>query len=259
MSEDVLLRTRHNRVTVLRLNRPDRLNAMSEELLAELDVSLTEIAADPNTDALVLTGAGRAFSAGGDVRTLTAWQDLPVPERRAWFERAARVAERLAELPIPVVAAVNGAAAGAGFDLVLAADLCLAGRTASFGSGFVQLGLVPDMGGAWLLPRVVGLSRARRLILGGERIDAETARDWGIVVRVVEDDQLYGSAIEAAAGLASAGTKAAYAAAKRALLDGSGSFADALRSGAAVQTLLMDTPEHRHRAERFLAGADRRG
>ncbi|MFF4763765.1 enoyl-CoA hydratase/isomerase family protein [Streptomyces sp. NPDC001292] len=259
MADEGLLRERRGRVMLLRLNRPDRLNAMNGELLEALHAGLAEVAADPDADALVVTGAGRAFSAGGDVDTLTSWQGLASAERRVRFQRAADLAMRLAELPLPVVAAVNGAAAGAGLDLALGADLCLAGRSASFGSGFVAMGLVPDMGGSWLLPRVVGLSRARRLVLGAERIDAETAREWGMVARVVADDELEATALEAATGMAAAAARPAYTEAKRALLDGARSFADALHLGASTQSFLMDTAEHRRRTEQFRARADGRG
>lgn len=255
MASDILLTERHDAVAVLRLNRPEQLNAMTEELLLALDAAVAGIAADPGVDALVLAGAGRAFSAGGDLDTLTAWQSLSAAERRTRFTWAADLATRVAELPVPVVAAVQGAAAGAGLDLALCADVCLAGESATFGSGFVAMGLVPDMGGAWLLPRVVGLSRARRLVLGGERIDAATALDWGLVARVVPDDGLAAAAVETATRMAGAATRPAYAEAKRALMDGARAFPDALSLGASAQSFLMDTPEHRSRTARFLAKA----
>lgn len=259
MAEDVLLQASQDRVLVLTLNRPDQLNAMTEELVEALHRGLDSVLADPAIEAVVLTGAGRAFSAGGDVDTLTEWQSLTAWERRLRFERAAALAIRLAEVPVPVVAAVNGAAAGAGLDLALGADLCLAGGSASFSSGFVAMGLVPDMGGSWLLPRVVGLSRARQLVLGAERIDAATACEWGIAARVVTDDELPAAAVAAAKRMADAGTGPAYAEAKRALLDGARPFADALHIGASTQSFLMDTAEHRRRAGQFRARADRRG
>jgi 2-(1,2-epoxy-1,2-dihydrophenyl)acetyl-CoA isomerase len=258
VADDILLRERHGGVMLLRLNRPERLNAMTAELLEALHRGLDEIAAAPDTEALVLTGAGRAFSAGGDMDTLTGWQQLTAAERRVHFERAAELALRLAELPLPVVAAVNGAAAGAGLDLVLGADLCVAARSATFSSGFLALGLAPDMGGSWLLPRIVGLSRARRLILGGERIDAETAREWGIVADIAEDDELESVALQTATRMAAAGTRPAYAEIKRALLDGARPFTEALHLGASAQSFLMDTAEHRHRVQRFQARAGRR-
>jgi 2-(1,2-epoxy-1,2-dihydrophenyl)acetyl-CoA isomerase len=258
VADEILLRERRGGVVLFRLNRPDRLNAMTEELLEALHAGLADIAAAPETGALVLTGAGRAFSAGGDMDTLTGWHQLTAAERRVRFERAAELAMRLAELPLPVVAAVNGAAAGAGLDLVLGADLCLAARSATFSSGFVALGLVPDMGGSWLLPQIAGLSRARRLILGGERIDAETAREWGIVADIVEDDELEDAAFETATRMAAAGTRPAYAEAKRALLDGARPFTEALHLGASAQSFLMDTAEHRSRVQRFQARAGRR-
>ncbi|MGH3495713.1 MAG: enoyl-CoA hydratase-related protein, partial [Sciscionella sp.] len=180
-------------------------------------------------------------------------QALSARERRARYRKGAALALGVAELGIPVVAAVNGAAAGAGLDLALCADLCLAARSASFVSGFVAVGLVPDLGGSWLLPRVVGLSRARRLVLGGERLDAETACEWGIAARVVDDDCLIDEAVATATGIAAQGCRPAYAEAKRALLDSTWSFAESLEQAATTQSLLMDTPEHRQRSRTILA------
>ena len=254
MAEDVLLREWHDRVLLLRLNRPERLNAIDDALLEALHDAVTEVGSSPEVDALVLTGSGRAFCAGGDVETLTRWQDLATPQRRARFALGAELALRIAGLPVPVVAAVNGAAAGAGLDLALGADLCLAAPRASFGSGFVAMGLVPDLGGSWLLPRVVGLSRARQLVLGPERLDAETARQWGIVSRVVDDVEE--SALAAATTLAG-GSRPAYAEAKRALLDSGRSLDESLTVGALTQSVLMDTTEHRRRAELFRARSPR--
>lgn len=254
MAEDILLREADGPVTLLRLNRPDRFNAITEDLLEALHDAVTQAATDPHTGALILTGAGRAFCAGGDVDTLTGWQQLTAAQRRIRFQRAAELALRLAELPLPVVAAVNGAAAGAGLDLALSADLCLAARSATFSSGFVALGLVPDMGGSWLLPRVVGLSRARQLVLSGDRIEAATAHEWGIVSRVVADEELEGAARAAAERLAAA-ARPAYREAKHALLNSAGRLDDALERAASVQSLLMDTTEHRERTERFRSRA----
>ena len=255
MTDDVLITERHGHVALLRLNRPERLNALSEPLIGALRVGLDAAVDDAGIVALVITGAGRAFCAGGDLEMLTAWQDLTARERRMRYVDAAALALRLAELPIPVVAAVNGPAAGAGFDLALAADLCLAARSATFMSGFVGMGLVPDLGGTWWLPRMIGMSRARRLVLGGERLDATTACTWGIAERVVEEDRLIDEAIDAAAKLASLGTPPAYSEAKLALLASTQSLADSLAQTALAQSLLMDTPEHKQRVQQFLAPA----
>ena len=253
MPDDVLISKRHGRVMLLRLNRAERLNALSEALLDALLASLADTAKDPECDAVVITGAGRAFCAGGDLDTLAAWRNLTARERQERYRKGAALALRLAELPIPVVAAVNGAAVGAGLDLALGADLCLAARSASFMCGFVAVGLVPDLGGSWLLPRIVGLSRARRLVLGGERLDAETACAWGIVARVVDDASLLEEALATAARLAGEGAPPAYAEAKHAMVAATASLAESLEQAATAQALLMDTPEHRRRAEKLLA------
>lgn len=255
VSDDVLLHERRGRVALVWLNRPARANALSEALLDALTAGLAIAAGDPDVDAIVISGAGRAFCAGGDLDTLSAWQALSAWERHARYRKGITLARTLAELEVPVVAAVNGAAAGAGLDLALGADLCLAGRSASFVSGFVAVGLVPDLGGSWLLPRVVGLSRARQLVLGGERLDAETACEWGIAGRVVDNDRLIEEAVTMAARVAEQGCRPAYVEAKRALLASTWSFTESLDHAATTQALLMDTAEHQQRAEAFLANS----
>jgi 2-(1,2-epoxy-1,2-dihydrophenyl)acetyl-CoA isomerase len=252
MVDEPLLTENLAGVMLLRLNRPEKLNALNESLIAALNAAFDVAESDAEVKALVITGTGRAFCAGGDLEMLTSWQKMTAHERRTSYLTGASLALRLAEMALPVVAAVNGVAFGAGFDLALGADICIAARSASFMSGFVGIGLVPDLGGTWWLPRIVGISRARRLVLGGERLDATRAFEWGIVQRIVDDELLIAQSVDSASKLAEWSTSTAFAEAKRALLSSSKSFADSLTEAATVQSLLMDTPEHLQRIRKLL-------
>lgn len=189
------------RVATLTLNRPDKLNSFTREMHRELSEALIEIEAS-SARALIITGAGRGFCAGQDLADLDftpgSMSDLG-DLIDAHFNPLVR---RLQAMRMPVIAAVNGTAAGAGANLAMACDLIVAARSASFIQAFVKIGLVPDSGGTWLLPRRVGEARALGLALTGEKLSAEKAEAWGIVWRVVEDSELQRAAAELAAQLA---------------------------------------------------------
>ncbi len=183
------------------LNRPFVLNALSDALVKALQHALLD-ARTRTTRAVLIAGSGRAFSSGAD---------LSAGEDGAGFETDVGVSldrgmnpviEALFALPVPVVTAVNGVAAGAGCSLALAGDFVLAARSASFLQAFVNVGLVPDAGATWLLPRAIGRARAIEMMMLGERIDAETAERWGLIHRLVEDDQLETAALALATRLA---------------------------------------------------------
>jgi enoyl-CoA hydratase len=192
-------------IALLTLSRPERLNAMSAELLAELHRTLDAIAEDPDCRVVVLTGAGRGFCAGLD---LTAYdlgsqntrEEQESPQERLRLQKhIAALVPKLRALPQPVVAAVNGPAAGGGLALALASDVRIAGASARFNVAFVRIGLSGcDIGVSWMLPRLIGASRAFELLLTGRLIDAAEADHIGLVTRVVPDDELLGSALETA-------------------------------------------------------------
>jgi enoyl-CoA hydratase len=198
----------HDGVTRITLDRPERLNAMNVTLVTELHDTLAGIAADRACRVVVLTGAGRGFCAGID---LTGYGEAPgsaeldrVGATFATQTHIAALVPRLRSLPQPVIAAVNGAAAGGGLALALASDIRIAARAARFNVAFVRLGLSGcDIGVSWLLPRLIGASRAWELMLTGRIIDAEEADRIGLVLRVVPDDELLGAALETAALIAS--------------------------------------------------------
>lgn len=206
----ILLDVAPNNVATLTLNRPDSLNALSAAMLDELRAAVDTL---PGSGArcLLLTGAGRGFSSGAD---LASGGGLPDDVGAALEAHYNPLVEALFALPMPVVAAVNGAAAGAGASIALCADLVIAARSAYFLQAFVNIGLIPDAGATWLLPRLAGRARAMEMMLLGERISAEQALDWGMIARVVDDEALPSEAAALAARLA-AGPTLAYASIRR--------------------------------------------
>jgi 2-(1,2-epoxy-1,2-dihydrophenyl)acetyl-CoA isomerase len=201
---------RDGSVARLTLNRPDKLNAMTGVMSDELMDALAEIEKDPGLRAVLLTGAGRGFCAGQD---LTEFDDAYRKGERPDIEdHLARTYHRLIPamtgLPKPIVCAVNGVSAGAGVSLALASDIRIAGGSARFTQAFVKIGLIPDSGGTYLLPRAVGYAKALELSLTGDMIDAGTAREIGLVSLVVPDDELASEARELAGRLAAMPTAA---------------------------------------------------
>jgi 2-(1,2-epoxy-1,2-dihydrophenyl)acetyl-CoA isomerase len=172
------------------LNRPQRLNAFSESMHRELKVAIDAAESDSACRALLLTGAGRAFCAGQDLNERLSQDGEPTVLGNALEAHYNPLVRKLRALPFPVVAAVNGIAAGAGANIALAGDIVIAARSASFVQAFIRIGLVPDCGGTWFLPRLIGPARARGLALIGEPLPAETAEAWGLIWKTFGDDVL---------------------------------------------------------------------
>ena len=185
-------------VATIRLDRPESLNALNAAMVDELRTAVESL---PGSGArcLLITGEGRGFSSGAD---LAGGGGLPSDAGLALEKHFNPLVEALFALPIPVVAAVNGPAAGAGASLALAADLVIAARSAYFLQAFVNIGLIPDAGATWLLPRLAGRARALEMMMLGERISAEKALEWGLIARVVEDEDLASEAVALATDLA---------------------------------------------------------
>ncbi|MBK9114179.1 MAG: 2-(1,2-epoxy-1,2-dihydrophenyl)acetyl-CoA isomerase [Betaproteobacteria bacterium] len=173
------------------LNRPDRLNSFTAAMHAELADALARVKADAAVRVLLLTGAGRGFCAGQDLSDrAVAPGGTPVDLGESIGKYYAPLVLTLRELPLPVVCAVNGVAAGAGANIALACDIVIAARSASFVQAFCKIGLVPDSGGTYFLPRLVGTARAMGLALLGDKLTAQQAEEWGLVWRCVEDAEL---------------------------------------------------------------------
>ena len=235
------------RVATLTFARPEVLNAMTVDLIAETIDALDRAALDDDVRVVIVTGEGRAFSAGGDVRRLGAGSDdradggaggddedkdgedrdggeaAPLPptpfQRRAWLRRTQRMILAIRQVEKPIIAAVNGVAAGGGFDIACACDLRIASNRATFAEVFARIGLFPGTGGTYFLPRIVGPEKALELIWTGDMIDADEALRIGLVGRVVPHEQLIDEARALAARLA-AGPPLALALAKAAVYRG---------------------------------------
>jgi len=209
MGADEILYERRHGVARITLNRPAALNALTPTMLAELAEMLDAVVQDDAVRAVLLTGAGRAFCSGADLAV--AGGELGQAERDAGAALESHynpLVEQLFALPLPVVTAVNGAAAGGGCSLALAGDLVVAARSAYFLQAFVHIGLTPDVGATWLLPRLIGRNRASAMMLLGDRVGAEQALSWGLAHQVFEDEELMPGAVALAERLARGPTKA---------------------------------------------------
>lgn len=221
---DILLSI-EDHVARITLNRPERLNSFTAAMHAELRAALDRVEAE-GARVLVISGAGRGFCAGQDLNDRTVAADGTPPDLGASVERDyAPLVRRLAALPIPVIAAVNGVAAGAGANLALACDLVIAAESASFIQPFCKLGLIPDTGGSYHLPRLVGRARALGLALLGDKLSAQQAADWGLIWECVPDAE-FAARIDALAAQLAHGPTFGYAQTKRALAASLGNTLD---------------------------------
>jgi 2-(1,2-epoxy-1,2-dihydrophenyl)acetyl-CoA isomerase len=239
----------HAGYRLITLNRPERLNALTVEMAEALSAALDAAEADASCRALLITGAGRAFCAGQD---LTAIVGIAPAEIGHLLDHYNPLIGKLRALPMPVVCAVNGVAAGAGANLALACDIVLAGEGASFVQAFARIGLIPDCGGTWFLPRLVGMARARALAMLAEPLPAATAAEWGLIWRAVPDDGLMAAAHALAARLAS-GPTAALALTKQALEESAVNDLDSqLDLERDLQADASATPDHAEGLRAFL-------
>jgi 2-(1,2-epoxy-1,2-dihydrophenyl)acetyl-CoA isomerase len=239
----------HPGYRVVTLNRPERLNALTVEMAEALSAALAAAEADPGCRALLLTGAGRAFCAGQDLAAIAGMAPADIGHLLDHYHSLVR---KLRALPMPVVCAVNGVAAGAGANLALACDIVLAGEGASFVQAFARIGLIPDCGGTWFLPRLVGMARARALAVLADPLPAATAAEWGMIWQVVADDRLMAEAHALAARLAGAATSA-LALAKRAFDAAEANDLSAqLDLEGELQQMAAATPDHAEGVRAFL-------
>lgn len=192
---ETLLIDRRGDVVVWTLNNPEARNPISEgDTIDALEDAVAAANRDPSIRVAILTGAGSAFSSGGNVKHMRDKQGMfggsPAELRQGYRHGIQRIPKALYHCEIPTIAAVNGAAIGAGCDLALMCDLRIASTTAKFAESFVKVGIIPGDGGAWLLPRAIGMARASEMAFTGEAIHAATALDWGLVSQVVEPENL---------------------------------------------------------------------
>ncbi len=244
-----LLVRRSAGVHTLSLNRPARLNALTAEMASTLMAALDAVEADASCRAVLLTGEGRGFCAGQDLAEVTAETDLG----DTLEQQLNPVIRRIRALPVPVVCAVQGVAAGAGANMALACDIVLAGVSARFIQAFINIGLVPDAGGSWVLPRLVGDARARGMAMLGGTVTGQQAAEWGLVWQAVPDDTLLAEAERLAAHMATLPTQA-LASMKRAFAASGGNTLDQqLEFERDLQRVAGRTPDYREGVAAFLA------
>ena len=235
------------------LNRPDRLNSFTSSMHGELRDALAKVAADKSARVLLITGAGRGFCAGQDLSDrAVAPGSAPVDLGESIETNYRPLVLGLRALPLPVVCAVNGVAAGAGANIALACDLVIAAKSASFIQAFCKIGLVPDSGGTFFLPRLVGTARAMGLAMLGDKLPAQQAADWGLIWKCVEDAELNSTVDALLAQLAQAPTRG-LAAIKRALYASDSTLEQALDLERDLQRELGYSADYREGVEAFLA------
>lgn len=254
MSYESLIYETKDSVATLTLNRPERLNALGGTLREDLTAGLTRAIDDPDVRVIVITGGGKGFCAGGDVKAM---QDANVAGRtRPLTERVAPSRDRtvlmMRDSPKPLIAAVNGAAAGAGMNLALACDIRLASSAAKFSQAFVRRGLHPDWGGTYFLPRVVGMAKACQMIFTGEIIGADEALRLGIVSAVYPPERLLSATYDLAAKIAQ-GPPIAIRLARRALYHNQeADLRSALEFETFAQNICQDTDDAREGIRAFV-------
>ena len=247
---ETILTERRGDVLVITLNRPERLNACPPQMADEIGHALYDL---DGARAVMITGAGRAFCSGADLQARGGGSiSGGAGSHNALTRHYNPTMMRIAELPVPMVCAVNGPAAGVGCSLALAADFTIAGSSAYFLQAFVNIGLVPDGGASWMLARLVGKARATEMMLLGDKISAATAAEWGMIYKAVDDAALIDEAMALATRLA-AGPTVALGVMRRnlaAALDGT--YAEALAREASGQHLAGDSADAREGGRAFL-------
>ncbi len=230
---DPIILTESGGIATITLNRPEVMNALSTELRRQMLAALTRASASARV--IVITGAGRAFCSGQDLADARRLGD-EVPFETILNEEYVPLLNAIYDCPVPTIAAVNGAAAGAGANLALAADVVIAAESASFVQAFTRIGLIPDAGGTWWLPRQIGAARAMGACLFADKVTARQAESWGMIYEAVPDEAFAARVAERAAHLAQ-GPTAAYRALKQALR---GALANDLPAQLALEARLQD-------------------
>jgi enoyl-CoA hydratase/carnithine racemase len=238
------------------INMPHAGNAISDSgFIAALEAAVDNVNRDTAIRAVILTGEGKIFSAGGNVKEMANKEGMfglaSLDQRRAYIDGIQRIPRALSRLEVPLIGAVNGAAIGAGCDLAMMCDIRIASERASFAESFVRIGLIPGDGGSWFLPRAVGYERAAEMTLTGDRIDAATALEWGMVSRVVPHDDLLPQPHPLAERIVK-NPAHALRMAKRLLQESrTGSLESTLGMAAAMQPMAHRDPEHERRIAKW--------
>jgi 2-(1,2-epoxy-1,2-dihydrophenyl)acetyl-CoA isomerase len=237
-------------VAIITLNRPKSLNSLNDALVSDLIAALKEADLQPHVKSIIITGGGRAFSAGGDLAFLGALDNAK--KAHEFIEKVGSIVTLIQSIPKPVIAMVNGVAAGAGFNLALACDIIFCADTAKFAQSFAKAGLVPDCGGMYLLPRAVGLHKAKELMFTADLISAEEAYRLGFINCLTSSDELYDKTLAFAKRLENSAPLALKLI--KQTLNGSDSLTlpNLLTAEATLQTLCMQTSDHKEGVAAFL-------
>jgi len=251
MSSDPVIVQKKDTIATLTLNRPKVMNAMSKDLVVGLWEAVSSLAADDSVHVVVLTGAGDHFCSGADIKLFS--DNIPSDEWVVAMKGAGRIVKTLREMPQPVITMLKGVAVGGGANLALASDFVVAAESARFSEIFVNIGAIPDYGGHYFLPRLVGLAKARELAMLGNEIDGKTAADIGLVYKTVAEDQLENEVNTLAATLAQKSPLAL-----RFIKEGlersfDMSLPQVLDWEAAHQSIALQTKAHKEIVELFLA------
>jgi 2-(1,2-epoxy-1,2-dihydrophenyl)acetyl-CoA isomerase len=245
----ILLYEKKGPIALLTLNRPEMMNALGQEGDGPAVAAVcAQVAADPEIRVAILTGAGRAFSAGGDVKAMKekagAFGGSPANIREGYRRNIHIIVKSIYNLEVPLISAINGPAIGLGCDVACMADIRIASETAKMGVTFLKLGLIPGDGGAWLLPRLIGASRAAELLFTGDVIDAKTAAEWGLVSIVVPADKLMEEAMALANKIAQQPPQALRLAKTLMRHGATSSYDTIMEMSAAAQALMHETEDH---------------
>ncbi|MFT5114895.1 MAG: 2-(1,2-epoxy-1,2-dihydrophenyl)acetyl-CoA isomerase [Parasphingorhabdus sp.] len=239
-------------ITTIRLNRPAQLNSFTEVLCSEVQDALTHADSDSSIRCICLTGAGKAFSAGQDLAEIGLESDNPKDLCEILENNINPIILKIRECATPVVAAVNGVAAGAGANLALACDMVVATRAAKFLQAFRHVGLLPDAGGTWLLPRLAGQARATGMAMLGEPVSAQQAEQWGLIWQCVDDDQFTQTVLDLCRKLAT-GPGLALGLAKKAMMDSqNNSLSEQLQLERDFQQAASSSDDYREGVQAFL-------
>lgn len=243
MENEVVLYSVKNQIATITLNRPKSLNAMNESLVIALHTALAKASNDDDVRVVVLTGNGRAFCAGGDLAHLSSLTEMSAA--KTFITEVGQLVEKISSIAKPVIAMVNGVAAGAGFNLALACDIIYCAKSARFAQSFAKIGLIPDCAGMYLLPRILGTHKAKELMFTADLIDAATADRLGLINKVIDDENLSQATYDFAEKLKNS-APIALSLIKNTLNNADTfTLSSLLAEEASLQTLCMQTADHK--------------
>ncbi len=253
---DSVLYEQDDRIVKITLNRPDTRNALSGDIIEGLVDSLNKADKDKNVGCVILTGAGKSFSSGGnlqEIKDMTTKDNMSLTELEDWYRFGIqKIPLTMNSIDVPIVAAVNGHAIGAGNDLCTMCDIRIAAEDAKFSESFLRIGIIPGDGGSWFLPKIIGLARANEMILTCDVLDAQKALDWGLVSKVVTNDELLDEAYRTANKIASQPPEASRRAKRLLRMSQNVSLDKALEMAASQQSILQQLDDHREAIDALL-------